>query len=95
MDLLYWVKTLWAALRGNYYTWLAIDITFFGNCYFYLIGSIYMGSHDMAPLLTCLLKKLKNADALIVEADVFTSDTLFANLLACEALEERISEEQL
>ncbi len=54
-----------------------------------------MGSHDMAPLPTRLLKKLKNADALIVEADVSTSDTPFANLPACEALEERISEEQL
>ena len=31
----------------------------------------------------------------IVEADVSTSDTPFANLPACEALEERISEEQL
>ncbi|MFP1496443.1 TraB/GumN family protein [Escherichia coli] len=42
-----------------------------------------------------MLKKLKNADALIVEADAATSDTPFANLPACEALEERISEEQL
>ncbi|EPS7492894.1 hypothetical protein ACVHL3_005111, partial [Escherichia coli] len=25
MDLLYRVKTLWAALRGNHYTWPAID----------------------------------------------------------------------
>lgn len=28
MDLLYRVKTLWAALRGNHYTWPAIDISF-------------------------------------------------------------------
>lgn len=95
MDLLYRVKTLWAALRGNHYTWPAIDITLPGNRHFHLIGSIHMGSHDMAPLPTRLLKKLKNADALIVEADVSTSDTPFANLPACEALEERISEEQL
>ena len=78
MDLLYRVKTLWAALRGNHYTWPAIDITLPGNRHFHLIGSIHMGSHDMAPLPTRLLKKLKNADALIVEA-----------------VEERISEEQL
>ncbi len=93
--MLYRVKTLWAALRGNHYTWPAIDITLPGNRHFHLIGSIHMGSHDMAPLPTRLLKKLKNADALIVEADVSTSDTPFANLPACEALEERISEEQL
>ena len=36
-------------------------------------------------------QKLKNADALIVEADVSTSDTPFANLPTCEALEERIN----
>ncbi|MTU07672.1 hypothetical protein GMD45_13895, partial [Parasutterella excrementihominis] len=95
MDLLYRVKTLWAALRGNHYTWPAIDISLPGNRHFHLLGSIHMGSHDMAPLPTRLLKKLKNADALIVEADVSTSDTPFANLPACEALEERISEEQL
>ena len=70
MDLLYRVKTLWAALRGNHYTWPAIDISLPGNRHFHLIGSIHMGSHDMAPLPTRLLKKLKNADALIVEADV-------------------------
>ena len=81
MDLLYRVKTLWAALRGNHYSWPAIDITLPGNRHFHLIGSIHMGSHDMAPLPTRLLKKLKNADALIVEADVSTSDTPFANSL--------------
>ena len=75
MDLLYRVKTLWAALRGNHYSWPAIDITLPGNRHFHLIGSIHMGSHDMAPLPARLLKKLKNADALIVEADVSTSDT--------------------
>lgn len=26
MDLLYRVKTLWAALRGNHYTWLSISL---------------------------------------------------------------------
>ena len=61
MDLLYRVKTLWAALRGNHYTWPAIDISLPGNRHFHLIGSIHMGSHDMAPLPTRLLKKLKNA----------------------------------
>lgn len=56
MDLLYRVKTLWAALRGNHYTWPAIDISLSGNRHFHLIGSIHMGSHDMAPLPARLLK---------------------------------------
>ena len=31
MDLLYRVKALWAALRGNHYTWPAIDIMLPGD----------------------------------------------------------------
>lgn len=95
MSLLYRVKTLWTALRGNHYTWPAIDISLPGNRHFHLIGSIHMGCHEMTPLPARLLKKLKHADALIVEADVSTHDTPFANLPVCEALEERISEEQM
>lgn len=44
MDLLYRVKALWSALRGNHYTWPAIDISLPGNRHFHLIGSIHMGS---------------------------------------------------
>ncbi|CDL37642.1 FIG01199637: hypothetical protein [Citrobacter freundii] len=95
MDLLYRVKALWSALRGNHYTWPAIDISLPGNRHFHLIGSIHMGSRDMAPLPAKLLKKLKHADALIVEADVSGDDTPFADLPTFAALEERISPEQL
>ena len=50
MDLLYRVKTFFTALRGNHYTWPAIDISLPGNRHFHLIGSNHMGSRDMAPL---------------------------------------------
>ena len=83
MDLLYRVKALWSALRGNHYTWPAIDISLPGNRHFHLIGSIHMGSRDMAPLPAKLLKKLKHDDA------------PFANLPTFAALEERLSPEQL
>lgn len=95
MDLLYRVKTFFTALRGNHYTWPAIDISLPGNRHFHLIGSIHMGSRDMAPLPAKLLKKLNHADALIVEADVSGDDAPFANLPTFAALEERISPEQL
>lgn len=95
MDLLYRVKRLWAALRGNHYTWPAIDIFLPGNRHFHLVGSIHMGTRDMAPLPARLLKKLKRADALIVEADVSGHDSPFASLPTFAALEDRISEEQL
>ncbi|QLO43811.1 TraB/GumN family protein [Citrobacter freundii] len=95
MDLLYRVKALWSALRGHHYTWPAIDISLPGDRHFHLIGSIHMGSREMAPLPAKLLKKLYRADALIVEADVSGDDAPFANLPTFAALEERISDEQL
>ncbi len=94
MDLLYRVKALWSALRGHHYTWPAIDISLPGNRHFHLIGSIHMGSREMAPLPAKLLKKLYRADALIVEADVSGDDAPFANLPTFVALEDRISDEQ-
>ncbi|MEG0099104.1 MAG: TraB/GumN family protein [Citrobacter sp.] len=95
MDLLYRVKALWSALRGHHYTWPAIDISLPGNRHFHLIGSIHMGSREMAPLPAKLLKKLNRADALIVEADVSGDDAPFANLPTFAALEDRINDEQL
>ncbi|MBA7729024.1 TraB/GumN family protein [Citrobacter freundii] len=95
MDLLYRVKALWSALRGHHYTWPAIDISLPGDRHFHLIGSIHMGSREMAPLPAKLLKKLYRADALIVEADVSGDDAPFANLPTFAVLEDRISDEQL
>ncbi|MES0265602.1 TraB/GumN family protein [Citrobacter sedlakii] len=95
MDLLYRVKRVFAALRGHPYSWPAIDVSLPGHRHFHLIGSIHMGSRDMSPLPARLLKKLRNADALIVEADVSGSDSPFTDLPAFAALEDRISEHQL
>lgn len=94
MDLLYRVKALWSALRGNHYTWPAIDISLPGNRHFHLVGSIHMGTRDMAPLPAKLLKKLRQADALIVEADVSGNDSPFSDLPSFAPLDERISEDQ-
>ncbi|STB49744.1 Uncharacterised protein [Citrobacter koseri] len=49
MDLLYRVKALWAALRGNHYTWPAIDIMLPGDRCFHLVGSIHMGNARYGP----------------------------------------------
>ncbi|CBG87319.1 TraB/GumN family protein [Citrobacter rodentium] len=95
MDPLFRVKTFFAALRGHHYSWPAIDVTLPGNRRFHLIGSIHMGCREMSPLPARLLRKLKNADALIVEADVSGSDSPFTDLPTFAALEERISETQL
>lgn len=94
MDLLYRVKALWSALRGNHYTWPAIDISLPGNRHFHLVGSIHMGTRDMAPLPAKLLKKLRQADALIVEADVSGSDSPFSDLPSFAHIDERLGDEQ-
>ncbi|VEC75776.1 Putative ligase [Raoultella ornithinolytica] len=36
----------------------------------HLVGSIHMGTRDMSPPPARLLKKIRQADALIVEADI-------------------------
>lgn len=58
MDLFYRVKTFFATLSGNRYTWPAIDVSLPGNRHFHLIGSIHMGSRDMSPLLPDCSKSL-------------------------------------
>lgn len=95
MDLFYRVKTFFAALRGHHYSWPAIDVALPDHRHFHLIGSIHMGSREMSPLPARLLKKLNNADALIVEADVSGSDSPFTDIPVFAALEERLSEAQL
>ncbi|HFZ8993846.1 TPA: TraB/GumN family protein [Citrobacter freundii] len=93
MDLLYRVKTLFAALRGNHYTWPALDVVLPGSRYLHLVGSIHMGTRDMAPLPPGLLKKVARADALIVEADVSGNDSPFSDLPVCTDFRGRINEE--
>ncbi len=58
MDLLYRVKRF-GPRCAVIITRPAIDITLPGNRHFHLIGGIHMGSHDMAPLPTRLLKSSK------------------------------------
>lgn len=77
------------------YTWPAIDITLPGNRHLHLVGSIHMGTEGMYPLPVGLLRKLYNADALLVEADVATGGSPFLNLPECPPLAERLSAEQL
>ncbi len=93
MDLLYRVKRFGPRCAVIITPGL-LSISLPGNRHFHLIGSIHMGSHDMAPLPTRLLKSSKRrcADR---RGGCFHQRYAFANLPACEALEERISEDQL
>lgn len=60
----------WSALTAGTSPWPAIDITLPGNRHLHLVGSIHMGTRDMAPLPAKLVAKIAAADALFVEADI-------------------------
>lgn len=95
MSLLNQLKRLWHALRGAPYSWPAIDISLPGGRELHLVGSIHMGTRDMSPLPPKLVKKLQQADALIVEADISGNEAPFDNLPLCAPLAERLTETQL
>lgn len=50
MELLNQLKRLWRALRGTSNSWPAIDLSLPGGRHLHLVGSIHMGTRDMAPL---------------------------------------------
>lgn len=52
------------------YAYPAIDVQLANARQLHLVGSIHMGSQDMAPLPDALLQQLRQATALIVEADI-------------------------
>ncbi|KAA1050899.1 TraB/GumN family protein [Pseudocitrobacter sp. 73] len=95
MGLLNQLKRLWHALRGAPYSWPAIDISLPGGRELHLVGSIHMGTRDMSPLPPKLVKKLQQADALIVEADISGNEAPFDNLPLCAPLAERLTATQL
>ncbi|VFS67477.1 TraB family [Raoultella terrigena] len=95
MGLLNRIKMLWRAAVGSSYSWPALDVTLPGGRYLHLVGSIHMGTRDMAPPPARLLKKIRQADALIVEADITGNETPFSNLPSYPPLAERLSPEQL
>lgn len=57
MGLLNRIKMLWRAAVGSSYSWPAMDIVLPGERYLHLVGSIHMGTRDMAPPPAKLLKK--------------------------------------
>ncbi|UGS41631.1 TraB/GumN family protein [Pseudocitrobacter corydidari] len=95
MSLLNQLKRLWHALRGAPYSWPAVDISLPGGRELHLVGSIHMGTRDMSPLPPKLIKKLQQADALIVEADISSNEAPFDNLPVCAPLAERLTATQL
>ncbi|WON78963.1 TraB/GumN family protein [Serratia sp. UGAL515B_01] len=76
------------------YAYPALDISLPGERQLHLVGSIHMGTSDMAPLPERLIARLRQADALIVEADITTSSSPFGQNDVQLALEQRLSQQE-
>lgn len=81
-------------LSPTQYPYPAIDITLPGGRNFHLVGSIHMGTQDMSPLPKQLIRKVAQADALIVEADISGNESPFGEPAPLPPLVERIDEQQ-
>ncbi|EIC82950.1 TraB/GumN family protein [Serratia sp. M24T3] len=93
-DLLIQVARWTGLLSPTQYSYPAIDIALSGGRNFHLVGSIHMGTQNMAPLPRQLTRKVTQADALIVEADISSSESPFGEPEDLAPLSERIDEQQ-
>ncbi|PIJ50630.1 conjugal transfer protein TraB [Erwinia sp. OLTSP20] len=84
------IQTLVKMLVPGRYSWPATDISLNGS-HFHLVGSIHMGTRDMQPLPPALLQKLRQADALIVEADITCGISPFGHSAPCDPLPRRLN----
>lgn len=91
MGLLSRISSLFSGLATTTYPWPALDVALPGQRYLHLVGSIHMGTRDMAPLSQRLIDKLRDADALIVEADISAGGSPFPRDADEIPLEQRLS----
>lgn len=75
------------------YDWPGMDIDLPDRRMFHLVGSIHMGTREMAPLPASLLQRLRQATALVVEADVTVGTPLTRGEPIGEPLSARLTPE--
>jgi len=95
MSLFNRIKSSFRALFPRRYAWPGMDISLPGGQHLHLVGSIHMGTQDMSPLPPGLLTLMKQADALVVEADISGHESPFAGLESDVPLAQRLNEAQL
>ncbi|WP_193016429.1 TraB/GumN family protein [Proteus sp. FME41] len=83
----------WVGIKNTaHYPYPAVDITLPHNISLHLVGSIHMGVPTMSPLSNVLINEIKNANAVIVEADISTDVQPFDQAsLFRESLETRLN----
>lgn len=93
----HWLRklALWLGIvPTTTYAYPALDIHLQGGVNLHLVGSIHMGTENMSPLPDALVQRLKQADALIVEADITRSSPSFETPETETPLEFHLSHEQ-
>lgn len=75
---------------GPAHRYPAHDIALAGDRQLHLVGSIHMGSPEMAPLPEALQQQVLRADALIVEVDISDMETPFREERETVPLEQRL-----
>ncbi len=70
----------------------ALDMVLENGIELHLVGSIHMGTADMAPLPKALIDRLNQADTLIVEADISTGSNHLDAPELTVPIKERLSE---
>ncbi|KQN47467.1 conjugal transfer protein TraB [Serratia sp. Leaf50] len=93
-DLLHRLARWTGLIPPAQYPYPAIDITLAGGRKFHLVGSIHMGTENMSPLPKQLIRKVSQADALIVEADISGSESPFGEPEGLAPLSERLEIQQ-
>lgn len=73
------------------YAWPGMDVCLSDRRRLHMVGSIHMGTKDMAPLPARLLCLLRQATALVVEADITAGSPLGAVPPVDTPLSERLS----
>jgi hypothetical protein len=73
------------------YAWPGMDVHLPDRRQLHLVGSIHMGSREMAPLPAGLLARLRQASALIVEADITNASPLTNDEPVTIPLSERLT----
>jgi uncharacterized protein YbaP (TraB family) len=73
------------------YRYPAMDITLNGGQQLHLVGSLHMGSAEMSPLPPSLIAHLTQADALVVEADIYHDQPQFPVTEVLSPLAQRLT----
>lgn len=88
------LQSLWHRFWRVNYRYPALDLSL-SDRQLHLVGSIHMGTRDMMPLPSVLLERLRQSDALVVEADITSGVSPFSDAEISPPMAQRLTETEL